>query len=266
MRTLARAVTREAAVGSRIKLPWYDLERLVTMYTKELAVIAGGPGGGKSTVAINMLMNTDVPALYIAQDSEQSVLARMAALALGITTSEARERMTKEASRVELGRELATVRPSLVVAAGAHTLELITERVDALQEWIGHYPRIVVLDNLIDSLAPGFNYTDQTFYSYWLPRLKQLAIERDLLFVVLHHVIRRSDGGTSIGTGAKKIRLTDVLYAGERESRHVWGVYHQGDREMRVQVLKQTDGPADPEGDLDVGLVWHPEFGSLRNG
>ena len=266
MRTLSRAVARKEAIGTRIKLPWYDLERYVTLYTKQLAVIGGGPGGGKSTIAINMLMNLDYPALYIAQDSEQSVLARMAALALGIRVDEAFEMMARDHTRTDLARELQSVRPSLVIAGGTHTTKLIDERLKALREWIGHYPRIIVLDNVIDTTVPGENYNNPQFYSTLLPELKNIALKRDCLVLALHHVIRRSDGGTSIGTGTKPLKMTDMLYAGERETRHVWGVYNKGDDRMMVQVLKQTDGPRDPEGSLEAGLVWAPEYARVSNG
>ena len=62
----------------------------------------------------------------------------------------------------------------------------------------------------------------------------------------------------------KKITMADLLHGGEREARHVWGVYHDEDAtEMSVQVLKQQDGPAKPNGELEIVLSWIPEIGHL---
>lgn len=265
MRSLSRAVQRSDSYGSRLRLPWYDLEKYVTLYTRQLVMLAGGPGGGKSTIAVNLAMAVDAPVLYIAQDSEQSVISRMAAIGLGIDVADAADRMQKERTRLEMGSALAEIRPSLVIATGAHTVELIEERILALTEWLGHAPRMVILDNLIDTLAPGFHYNDPGFYSYLLPQLKQQAQDLDTCMIVLHHVRRSSDSG-SIGTGSRPMRMDDLLYAGERETRHVWGVYHRDKHHMKVQVLKQTDGPADPDGALEVELLWYPEQGQVRNG
>ena len=42
------------------------------------------------------------------------------------------------------------------------------------------------------------------------------------------------------------------------------GVYHDEEAtEMKVQVLKQQDGAAKPNGKLEVSLAWIPEIGQL---
>ena len=58
--------------------------------------------------------------------------------------------------------------------------------------------------------------------------------------------------------------MTDLLYSGEREAEHVIGVFHNVEKSnMSIQILKQRDGDADPEGGLFVPLVWHPRMGRL---
>ena len=50
----------------------------------------------------------------------------------------------------------------------------------------------------------------------------------------------------------------------EREAEHVLGIYHdQQKTALHVQILKQRDGEADPEGEMEVSLRWHPSLGRL---
>jgi len=265
VRTLARAVQHPGAVGTKLRLPWYNVNRQVTLSTKELVMVAGAPGGGKSTFLLNLVMQTEYPTLYLAQDSAPSVLARLSALGAGITTDRARDLMSTEGGREELGRTLTDVRPSLVVQDGAMTFEDIEQRVDALREWVGEAPPLVVLDNLIDTIVPGHQASDVGFYATIIPKLKQLAIAKDFAMIVLHHVVRRTETGKSAGMGTVGLRMPDLLYAGEREARHVWGIYNDGGHRMVMQILKQQDGPADPMGNMRVDLNWIPEMGKLSS-
>ena len=58
--------------------------------------------------------------------------------------------------------------------------------------------------------------------------------------------------------------MTDLLYSGEREAEHVLGIYHDQQKTvLNIQILKQRDGEADPEGEMEVRLRWHPSMGRL---
>jgi hypothetical protein len=59
--------------------------------------------------------------------------------------------------------------------------------------------------------------------------------------------------------------MKDLLFAGEREARHVWGVYRPRTNLLHVSVLKNQDGRADPGGGLYVPLDWQPEEGVLSS-
>ena len=84
MRTISRSLSEAATVGEAIPLPWPKLDRDLKLHTKELALVAGAPGAGKSVFAINVAISQDTPVLYLAMDSAPSVYARVAALALGV--------------------------------------------------------------------------------------------------------------------------------------------------------------------------------------
>jgi replicative DNA helicase len=263
MKTLARAVAQADSMGTRIHLPWRALNQLVTLRTGELVIIGGAAGGGKSTLAANMAINMTDPMLYCAQDSPASVLSRMTALALGTETGSIQVGMTDEEERAIIASRLEDVRPSLVFHRGPITVAYLKEMCIALREWMGIAPRAIIIDNLIDLMVAGRSHHETTFYSVALPELKRLALEQDTCIIALHHVTR--GGGSKHGRGEYPMMITDLLYAGEREARHVWGVYNDGGGNIYVQVLKQQDGRADPDGGLRVQLHWYPKLGKLAS-
>ncbi len=262
MQTLGQAVLAREAVGKRLILPWYALNEQVQLRTKELVVVAGAPGGGKSTVAVNLAMATDFPLLYLAQDTPASVLARMAAIAVEADTRDMFKAISDGADRIVIADELKDVRPTLVFERGAMTLEDVQERVDALYEWLGEYPSMIIIDNLIDMRVAGTTHGEMAFYTTALPYLKQMANEQNLAVVVLHHVTK-GGGDDPHGRGNTGLALGDLLFAGEREARHVWGVYNNGLDTIYMQVLKQQDGPADADGGMEIPLKWYPRMGRL---
>jgi len=263
IKTLDRAIRQADSMGTRIHVPWRALDQIVTLRTGELVIIGGAAGGGKSTLAANMAINMTDPMLYCAQDSPASVLSRMTALALSTETGSVQVDMTDEQSRDIIAAKMADVRPSLVFNKGPITVDYLEQMCIALKEWMGIAPRAIIIDNLIDLIIPGRSHHETTFYSVALPELKQVALKHNTCVMALHHVTR--GGGSTHGKGQGPMQINDLLYAGEREARHVWGVYNDGGDNLIVQVLKQQDGRADPQGDLRVTLRWYPKLGKLAS-
>jgi len=261
MQSLVHAITSPAAVGTEIPIPWPSLQRLVTLRTSEILVIGAAPGGGKSTVAVALAIESGQHVLYLAQDGPASIVARMLAYQLNIPIHQAYDMMLDDRGQMSLSHRLGNITDHIIIERGAVTVEGITERVEAATEWIGHPPPIVVVDNLIDLKVEGSNHAEMGFYSRALTDLKQLANSLDILVVALHHVTRGGDDDH--GLGQSPITLKDLLFAGEREARHVWGVYNNGRNRITIQVLKQTDGSANPHGTLRTSLEWKQETGRI---
>jgi hypothetical protein len=266
MRTILEAIKRPDAVGTEVVLPWPSLARLVKLRTKEMLVVGAAPGGGKSMLAVAWAVQNPDYTLYLAQDSPSSILARMLAYHTGIPIREVYSMFGDARGRRKLSLVAREITDRVVIEQGTVTVEGIRQRVNALREWIGRAPNLIVVDNLIDLDGDGATAAELSFYSRNLSDLKQLAIEEDTLVAVLHHVTRsKEDRDDTHSQGRGRITLTNLLFAGEREARHVWGVYNDGDKTVRVSVLKQQDGRADPAGNLEVSLAWKPETGRLES-
>lgn len=255
MQTLARALKGWAGKGRPISIPFRGVQELVDFRTGDLAILAGAPGGGKSLLAINWAWRSADSILYLAQDSPRSVLMRFTALALGKRLSDIRdEDLDYWSTRLPHDK-----REELVIQGGAQAVADVEARIIALTEWLMEPPKLVVVDNLIDMRIEGLSHMESGFYASLLPALKQMAIAHDVGILGLHHVTRSDDHGL----GDEPLKMKDLLFAGERESRHVWGAYNDGRRTINWQVLKQQDGKADPRGNLGVRLDWSPEYGTV---
>lgn len=148
----------------------------------------------------------------------------------------------------------------LVVDGGRRTIAEIGHRIVAMQEVWGVTPHIVVIDNLIDLDVEGKHHQETGFYAEALTSLKATANHYDVNIMALHHVLKSGDKGL----GIHPITMGDLLHGGEREARHVLGIFHTPDqRTMNVQILKAQDGRSDPEGGLFISLRWLPEMGAL---
>ena len=267
MKTIARSLQANDTVGNPIPIPFPKLERHLQLHTKELTLVAGAPAAGKSVFAINLAMNQQDPVLYLAQDSAPSVFARATAYALHMQIADVYTQLRDEESKHTLIERMRNANPNLFVHAGALTVQGIEDRVVALTELLGKAPPLIIVDNLIDTLVPGMHHQEVGFYASTLNEFKQLALRHNTCVMALHHVTRRGgeNGTNPHGLGTRRLRMTDLLYSGEREAEHVLGVYHnQGKDRIVVQILKQRDGDADPEGHVEVPLTWKPRFGRLE--
>ncbi len=262
MQTLARAVLAKSAIGQKLVLPYKSMNDAISFRTRDLTILAGAPGGGKSTLAVNLAMKMEYPTLYLAQDSPASVLSRMTSLVTQDAINVTAEALTSD-QKYAIAERLANIRPTLVFERGAVTIEGIELRLEALAEWFGEPPKLVFIDNLIDLIVEGTTHGDTSFYTKALPALKRMANKYNTAVIALHHVVKGS--GSRQADGRTPIEMNQLLHAGERESRHVWGVYNDGAGVIKVQVLKQQDGPADPGGSLEIPLRWTPRLGSLMS-
>ena len=263
MQTLDRAVRVKGVVGQRLQLPWPSFANIVKLHTKEIAIVGGAPGSGKSLIAINLAMQVDYPVLYIAQDTPASVVARMVSIEKGWELEKSMRELHSGKSGDMLAGLMKEKHPNIIIERRPVTVTRVEEMLDALEEWHGESPPLVVVDNLIDMRVEGSTHADMSFFTKTLPELKFLANEKNTCIMLLHHVIRRGENSGS-GRGTAPLTLNDLYFAGEREARLVLGVYNNGVDTLHVQVLKQQDGAASADGNIAVDLRWTPRLARLE--
>ena len=248
--------------GSPIKLPYPRLAKLTDLRTKEISVVAAAPGGGKSTLAVNLAVKMEGSCIYIVQDSPASVMARMASVMLHTPVQQAQRRLHERDPGLVKDFLAHPRHDRLLITSGAHTVPLIEDKLTAFTEWEGKSPDLLILDNLVDTQSEKGGSAENVFYADVLLKLKQLAINHDTHIMVLHHV-KKSGNDSERDMGREPMRLKDLLFAGDREARHVWGIYNNGSNVMTVQVLKQQDGMADPLGHMRIPFSWDPAYARL---
>ncbi|KKM73883.1 hypothetical protein LCGC14_1405920 [marine sediment metagenome] len=264
MRTLEQSLRTEHVVGEKITLPWRRLNEALSLHTKELCIVAGAPSSGKSVIATNLAMRLSEPVLYLAQDSSPSIIARLAALATRRNLTDVFDALRDPETMEEMASAVKGKRPLLAIQTGATPVDRVAVLVEAAAEWLGYPPPVVIVDNLIDLIVPGFHHQDGGFYATALPVLKRVAEDYNVCIIALHHVTRRAGANGGILLPTSSPSLMDLLHAGEREAEHVVGVYHDHHKtKLNLTILKQRDGEADSGGGLRVPMLWHAEQGRI---
>ena len=254
----------KGVVGKKLALPWPSLSSIVKMHTKEIVIVGGAPGSGKSLIAINLAMNVTYPVLYIAQDTPASVVARMVSITNGWDLDKSMIHLSAGTDSTEIAQRMREHHSNIVIERRPVSVERVEGMLNALEEWHGEAPPLVVIDNLIDMRVEGSTHADMSFFTKTLPELKFLANEKNTCIMLLHHVIRRGESNQA-GRGTAPLTLNDLYFAGEREARLVLGVYNNGEDTLHVQVLKQQDGRASADGNISVDLKWTPRMARLED-
>src|SRR5512138_2904514 len=90
MRSLARSIRRPDKGGEPLPTVYLTFEQNQVAFRRgEVAMIAGQPGSGKSSMGVDIARKVGVPTLYFSADSTELTMAsRLAAVLTGKTTHE----------------------------------------------------------------------------------------------------------------------------------------------------------------------------------
>ncbi|RJQ80016.1 hypothetical protein D5S17_09235 [Pseudonocardiaceae bacterium YIM PH 21723] len=113
----------------------------------QLGLLAGGPGCGKTALALTLALRMGVPALYFSADSDAFVqLARTVAIVAGWSMEQATDHVRRD-DLDSVYTELAGV-PIRMVYLASPGLDDIELSLQAYEEVYGEYPHLTVLDNI----------------------------------------------------------------------------------------------------------------------
>ena len=249
MRSLTSALKTGGEVGEPLPPVFQGwVEKGADIRRGQLTMLASGPGGGKSALALTLAYRARVPTLYIAPDSDAyTSFTRLAAMMSGDTTADVE-------NAVRTGTNLAHYE-SLVGETNEYIrwdfrenphVDDIVESVESFAHLFGQYPSLVVFDNL------GDVYSDDENESQGLKKnlhtLKMLAGESNAAVLVLHHLTGEYESGDvppPLSALAGKVSKPQSLVITLFRARY-------GD--VGTCIVKNRFGEADPRGNARVYL------------
>lgn len=183
--SLYQALLTRGERGEKLPRVWKSVDLHFTR--GHLALIAGGPGTGKSAFMLNYALRSGVTCLYFSADSDATVqLARSLAIMTGKNMATATQTVL-ENNKAVISEALGNV-PIRFSFDPSPRLSHIEAETRAYAELYGDYPELIVVDNALDvnigdDGEDGYQGLDQLMA--WL---HDLARTTQACVVALHHV------------------------------------------------------------------------------
>ena len=221
----------------------------------ELAMVAGPPGGGKSTLALQYAVQAKVPQLYVSCDMGP----HMSSTKVGSILTGKPNKEVGGWRKESLRDLIATGAPHLWLAhESGPTLSDLDELVQALVEIRGCPPAALWLDNLKDLSSSGADArwsADQQSANI----LKQMAVRYQMAVIALAHTTVPSRPGLPQGMRELKGQVSEdaaliLTVAGVPEE----GVF-------RFAAVKNRHGPPSPDASKYHELNYDPPSGLLTD-
>jgi len=264
MQTLHKSVLLDDHSGEPIPVPfrsWSDAG--ISLTRGDLSMVAGPPGAGKSTVALNIAIGGKVPTLYFSADSSKATQSvRIVAMLTGQSMSAMRGHI--EAMGVEFWRQ-EWVQEALMDAShirwcfdGQPTLATLDEELDLYAMTEGDYPALVVLDNISD-----FNYESGDEWGSLRSLTQEFKLtcrDYNIAGLTLHHTSEAFQVTPTVCPplyalqGKVSQTPSTVITIGQSEHGY-----------MPTAAVKNRNGEGDRSGNTAIYLEYLPDLALLRD-
>jgi hypothetical protein len=201
-----------------------------------VVLIAAPPGGMKTVFTMNIVQRMKVPTLYNSSDSDDFTMAsRSLSMLTGEQTDETELWVLAKQHKAYLAlKDMDHVRWSF---KSSPTLEHIALEAEAFSELHGEYPRLIVIDIMMDVEFEGV--AEQNYWAL-MAELKDMAREYEACVLVVHHTSESAKPGSPPPRSAimgKANQLPTLILT-------LWG--DAARNELLVAVVKNRFGPQDP--------------------
>jgi len=219
----------------------------------EMIMIAGRSGTQKSGFALWYVTSMNLPTLYMSGDmSAFQASSRLASTITGETTEEVVEGFKKgDRKRYLEALEFLQVRFSF---GKPITLRALEQEFDAEVELYNRYPKIVVIDNLMDVAGANSDYTAQMDV---MQALSDMSRDTGATVLVLHHA---SDKTWDAQQAPWKPPSRDQIKGGlsEKPELVLTVALDPTTLQFRIAPVKQRMGFSDPSGNTYATLKADP--------
>lgn len=250
MLTLAQSATVRGSAGEPLPVVWPPLAERGTQFLRgQLALVAAGPGTGKSAFVLSYVLQSGVSAMYFSADSDAYIqLSRSLAIlgdmnmgdAKDLALSDDHDTITRIAGDVPIRF---SYNPS-------PTLDHIESSILAYEELYGDFPELIVVDNALDVVLDSDE--EGTALDDLMAWLHDLARTTGSCVIVLHHVTGPfNDADKPIplsGVKGQIGRVPELILTLHKHTNEF------GPDELCVSTVKNRGQKADPSGETFVSL------------
>lgn len=243
----------------------------------QLTLIAAASGVGKSSLVTYMSMNMEdydglVPTLYFSADSDVTTFGIRAATmaSTGLTTRDVETLLhSKQAEVIErLDDRTGHI---WVCFDSSPSCKDLQDEIDAYAMVQGDYPKLIIIDNLMD-IQTGME--ERQGQDAVLDYLKQMAGKTQAAVIVLCHVVATGRGYDEDGkqiildyaSGKHPIPLSGLMNKIDKRPRLILTLYEASENTLGVCIVKNNNGRRDAEGNLRVYIPWVKEYMNLLPG
>lgn len=225
---------------------WKSLDDKGTRFVRgQLALVAAGPGTGKSAFVLSYALKSGVSGLYFSADSDAFVqLSRSLAILGGMNMAE-----SGDLARSDDYAKISSIVGGSPVRFSYNptpSLNHIQDQIMAYEELYGDFPELIVVDNALDVALDAAEDQAQSL-DQLMAWLHDMARTTEACVIVLHHVTGPyNDAQTPIplsGVKGQIGRVPELILT-----------LHKGDsgygdvEEFRVSTVKNRGQKADPSG------------------
>lgn len=244
--TLTQSASLRGNAGEPLPKVWDNLEELGTRFLRgQLALVAAGPGTGKSAFVLNYALKSGVSCLYFSADSDAFVQVSRALAVLGdMDMTDAGE--LAKSDNVEKISEITNGSPVRFSYHTSPTLTHIEYQVRAYEELYGDFPELIVVDNALD-VQMDFDDDQSQSLDSLMAWLHDMARTTGACVIVLHHVTGPyNDANQPIplsGVKGQIGRVPELILTLHKQEQE-----YSTDQLLCVSTVKNRGQRADPSG------------------